>query len=179
MIDNERIKKIYPGLPSTQFWTTANQSVVSLFYLFSNIAVAQGDIWTFDKADLKTILDSGVVTFGACPLQRWGEATDISYAIRDNLRRTILVGDLDMKQSQVAGCVFIGSPQVLDTVPQENLEHGFEMLGRIMSDKSTVHRGLYRGNKEGLVVYTILGELGIPVGRLEELARIGGVSSKK
>jgi cell division GTPase FtsZ len=175
IIDNERIKKIYPGLSSSQFWKTANQSIASHFYLFNNIATAQGDIWTFDKADLKTVLDSGVVTFGACPLQKWDEATDISYAIRDNLRKTILVGDLEISQSQVAACIFIGNPDVLDSIPQDHLEHGFEMIGRIMSDKSTVHRGLYKGNKQGLVVYTILGELGAPTARLEEIARIGGV----
>ena len=49
------------------------------------------------------------------------------------------------------------------------------MLTRIMGDGSTVHRGIYRGRKDGLIVYTILGELGRPEIRLAEIARMGGI----
>ena len=174
--DNELIGKIYPGLAVSKFWPVANQSISSLFHLFNSIAVQDSDFITFDQADLKDVLGSGVVTFGACPIVRHEKATDISFSIRDNLRQNILVGDLDLKCASVAGCVFIGNENVLNEIPQSNLEHGFGMLSRIMQRDSTVHRGIYRGKKPGLVVYTILGGLELPATRMLEIARIGRVS---
>jgi cell division GTPase FtsZ len=175
IVDNEKINKIYPGLPVTEFWGVANQSISSLFHLFNSIAIQDSDFTTFDRADLKDIYSSGVLTLGACPIRKHEGATDISYAIRDNLRSNILVGDMDLHEAKIAGCVFIGHSDVLSNIPQEYLEHGFDMLSRVMGDSSTVHRGIYRGRKEGLVVYTILGELGRPDVRLAEIARVGGI----
>ena len=179
VVDNERISKIYPGLPVTKFWGVANQSISSLFHLFNGIAVQDSDFTTFDKADFNDILRSGVVTFGACPLKRWNDSTAISHAIRDNLKRNILVGGFDLGEARTAGCVFIGNKSVLDETPQDYLEHGFETLSRIMGDNSVVHRGIYKGSKEGLVVYTILGELGRPEERFGEVVRIGNITIKQ
>ena len=111
----------------------------------------------------------------ACPIRKWDASSDISFAIRDNLKNNVLVGGFDIGQARTAGCIFIGSPDVLDTIPQGHLEHGFEMLARIMGRGATVHRGIYKGSKPGLVVYSILGELGSPTDRLKEIARVGGV----
>ena len=179
IIDNDKIDKIYPNLPITKFWQVANQNISSLFHLFNSIACKDSDFTTFDRADLKDVLDSGVLTFGACPLKKWDGQTDISYAVRDNLRRNVLVGGFDLGMAKAAACVFIGSTDVLDTVPQSHLEHGFEMLSRIMQPGSVVHRGIYKGAKPGLVVYTIMAELGRPEERMTEIARVGGVSKKK
>ena len=179
LVDNDRINKIYPNVPVTNFWTVANQSISMLFHLFNSIAIKDSDFTTFDKADLKDLFDSGVISFGACPIAKWEQQTDISYAIRDNLRKNVLVGNFNLNQARSAGCIFIGSPDVLSKIPQENLEHGFEMLTRIMRENSVVHRGIYKGNKPGLVVYSILGELGKPTERMEEIAKAGGATVKR
>jgi cell division GTPase FtsZ len=179
LVDNDRINKIYPNVPVTNFWTVANQSISTLFHLFNSIATKDSDFTTFDKADLKDLLDSGVVSFGACPIVKWDQLTDISYAIRDNLRKNVLVGNFNLNQARSAGCIFIGNQDVLAKIPQENLEHGFEMLTRIMRENSVVHRGIYKGNKPGLVVYSILGELGRPTERMEEIAKTGGATIKR
>ncbi len=176
ILDNERIKSIYPGLAVAPFWATANQSICHLLHLFNTIAIEDSPYTSFDKADLETVLNSGVITFGATPIAKWIDATDISYAIRDNLRRNILAGGMDLSQGSVAACVVIGGALVLSKIPQENLEHGFEQLSRILGEGSTVHRGIYQGDKEGLVVYTAIGGLGAPEERLAEIARIGGLA---
>lgn len=174
IIDNDKVNKLYPNLPVAKFWEVANANVSSLFHLFNSIACQDSDFTTFDRADLKDVLDCGVVTFGACPIKSYVSQTDISYAIRENLRQNVLVGGFDLGQARAAACVFIGSSDVLEKVPQEYLEHGFEMLARIMKPGSAVHRGIYRGAKPGLVVYTILAELGKPEERLAEIVRAGG-----
>jgi cell division GTPase FtsZ len=178
IVDNDRINKIYPQVAASKFWDVANRSITGLFHLFNSIAVKDSDFTTFDPSDFKDILDSGVLTFGACPIKKWDEASDISHSIRDNLKRNVLVGGFDLKQARAAGCVFLAHSSVLDEIPQEYLEHGFEMLTRIMQPGSVLHRGIYKGGK-GLVVYSILGDLKRPGERMDEIARIGGVGIDK
>jgi cell division GTPase FtsZ len=179
IVDNERISKIYPGLPVAQFWSVANQSISGLFHLFNSIATKDSEFTTFDQADYKDVLQSGVVTFGATLIDKYADPTDISYAIRDNLKHNVLVGGVNLKKGQKAACVFVAHPKVLEEVPQAHLEHGFEMLSRMMQRNSTVHRGIYKGkvvNVAGapsLRVYTILGELGMPRERITEIQKIG------
>jgi len=163
LLDNERIKQIYPKLPVRRFWGTSNNSVCALFHLFNRISAQESVYTSFDKADLETIFASGIITFGATPLRKWAQPTDVSQAIRDNLKRTILA-DLEPSSGDIAACVVIGNQDVLDELPQENLEYGFEQLTRILGEGSTVHRGVYSGNKPGMIIYTAIGGLNAPKG---------------
>jgi len=175
IVDNDRVEKIYPNLPVTQFWDVANKSITSLLHLFNSIAIQDSDYTTFDRADLEDILTSGVVSFGACPIKKWDAMTDISFSIRDNLKNNVLVSGFDTADAKAAACVFIGHTSVLKKIPQAFLEHGFEMLTRIMKQGGVLHRGIYKGSKPGLVVYSILGELGKPTERMTEIARVAGL----
>lgn len=174
IVDNDRVEKIYPNLPVTQFWDVANKSISSLLHLFNSIATQDSNYTTFDRADMEDILSSGVVSFGACPIRKWDAMTDISFSIRDNLKNNVLVGGFDTANARAAACVFIGHTDVLTKIPQAYLEHGFEMLTRMMRQGGVLHRGIYNGSKPGLVVYTMLGELGKPEERMTEIARIAG-----
>jgi cell division GTPase FtsZ len=179
VVDNDRIDKIYPKLPVAKFWDVANRNISSLFHLFNSIAIKDSEFTTFDRADFKDLLQSGVVSFGACPVRNWEQESGISHAIRTNLKNNVLVGGLDLTQARKAGCIFIASSEVLNEIPNDNLEHGFEGLSRIMQKGSTIHRGIYKGSKDGLVVYTLMGELGRPTERMEEIAKKGNVTIKK
>jgi cell division GTPase FtsZ len=164
ILDNERIKQIYPKLSVNQFWGTANTSICSLFHLFNKIACQDSQYTAFDSADLDTVFSSGIISFGAVPVSRKGEAveeTDISYAVRDNLKKNILA-NIEVSTGNVAACVVIGDRKTLDNTAQESLEHGFEQLSRLLGDGSTVHRGIYHTQKKGLVVYTIIGGIKAP-----------------
>ena len=160
ILDNEKIKQLYPKLSVNQFWSTANNSICSIFHLFNKISAQESAYTTFDKADLDTIFSSGVIMFGATPVKDLSE-TGISYAVRDNLRKNILAG-VDVSTGNVAACIIIGDKESLDTIPQSSLEHGFEQLSRMMGSNSTVHRGIYAGAKKGVAVYTAIGGLQAP-----------------
>ena len=160
ILDNEKIKQLYPKLSVNQFWGTANNSVCSIFHLFNKIAAKESAYTTFDKADLDTIFSSGIIMFGATPVKDYSD-TGISYAVRDNLRKNILAG-IDAATGNVAACVIIGDKDSLDKMPQSSLEHGFEQLSRMMGKESTVHRGIYAGAKKGVAVYTAIGGLQAP-----------------
>ena len=121
-----KIKQLYPGLSVNKFWTTANSSVCSLFHLFNKISAQDSSYTTFDKADLDTVLNSGIITFGATPIKtEQANDTDISKAIRNNLKKNILAG-ADISTGNVAACVMVVNNKLMDEVPQEALEHGFE-----------------------------------------------------
>jgi len=160
ILDNEKIKQLYPKLSVNQFWGTANNSICSIFHLFNKISAKESAYTTFDKADLDTIFSSGIIMFGATPIKDTTD-TGISYAVRDNLRKNILAG-VDAATGNVAACVIIGDKESLDNIPQSSLEHGFEQLSRMMGSNSTVHRGIYAGAKKGLAVYTAIGGLQAP-----------------
>jgi len=159
VLNNEKIKQLYPGLSVNKFWSTANNSVCSLFHLFNKISAQDSSYTTFDKADLDTVLNSGIITFGATPIKtEQANDTDISKAIRDNLKRNILAG-ADISTGNVAACVMVVNNELMDNVPQEALEHGFEQLNSLLEKDSMVHRGIYTSNKPGIAVYTVIGGL--------------------
>jgi len=164
ILDNERIKHLYPKLSVNKFWNTANTSICSLFHLFNKIAAQDSEYTAFDKADLDTVMSSGIISFGAVPVRPSGdtiEETDISHAVRDNLKKNILA-NIDVNTGKFAACVVIGDKDTLENTPQESLEHGFEQLTRLLGEGSTVHRGIYHTSKKGLVVYTIIGGIEAP-----------------
>ena len=158
ILDNEKIRPMYPNLSVTQFWGHSNVSICSLFHLFNKIANQDSEYTSFDRADLDTILSAGVITFGATPLRSWNQPTDISHAIRDNLRKNILAS-VNPESGNIAACIVIGNEEILNEISQESLEYGFEQLTRILGEDSMVHRGIYKGNKPTLVVYTAIGGL--------------------
>ncbi len=176
IIDNERIKQIYPKTPVTQFWDVANKGFCTLLHLFNKISAQSSAISTFDPADFATVLNSGVVAFGATAITLFKTQADISRAIRQQLQANVLAS-VDLSKGKCAGCIFVASQKVLDELPQDYLDHGFEMLSRILADGSTVHRGIYVGNNDDLRVYTMIGGLPFPDARKQELARLAGQSS--
>ena len=159
VLNNEKIKELYPGLSINKFWTTANSSVCALFHLFNKISAQDSSYTTFDKADLESVLNSGIITFGATSIKtEQANDTDISKAIRNNLKKNILAG-ADISTGRVAACVMVVNNKLMDEVPQEALEHGFEQLNRLLIKDNTVHRGIYTSNKPGIAVYTVIGGL--------------------
>lgn len=175
LLDNERIGNLFPKLAVDPFWDTANRSVATLFHLFNTVVIQNSHYSTFDRNDFKTVLDSGLITFGATPVAKWSDATDISAAVRNNLKTNILSGGVDIGTGSVAGVVVIGGVTVLNGIPQLHLDHAFNQMNRLLKTGSTVHRGIYRGNKDNLVVYTVVGGLGKPDAKLQELRHAAGV----
>jgi len=178
LVDNERIKQVYPGLPVSKFWDQANKSIVNLFHLFNTISIKKSEFVSFDRADLETVLDSGIVSFGAVPIPKWKDKADISQTMRATLVKNVLVS-CDVATAKAGGVVFVGGSEVLDNISEDNLDHGFEMMGRIMKDNGILHRGIYRGSDANkLVVYTILGGMEMPEDRMGEIADIGLIQDK-
>lgn len=175
VVDNERISTLYPGLAIDPFWQRANMSVCSLFHLFNTLCVQSSTYTAFDPNDFKTVLDSGLIVFGATPVARWQEPGALSAAIRDNLKRNILSGGIQLASGTVGAAVVIASKSILNQVPHEHLDQAFDQLTRLLQPGSTVHRGIYSGSKEQLAVYTAVGGLRGMREKLSELQRLGDI----
>jgi len=175
VVDNERISALYPGLAIDPFWQRANMSICSLFDLFNTVCMQASSYTAFDPNDFKTILDSGMIVFGATPVAKWMEAAAISFALRENLKQNILSGGVDLRSGSLGAAVVIASRTILGSVPHEHLDQAFDQLTRLLKPGSMVHRGIYSGSKEAMVVYTAIGGLNSPEEKLEELRRLGDV----
>ena len=172
IIDNEKINTIYPRLSINQFWNTSNNSICSLFNLFNNIITKNSSYTSFDNKDYKTVLDSGIIVFGATQVTQWSDGTEISKAMRDNLKKNILSGGIDLGTGNIAAAVVVGDSNALDNIPQEYLDQAFEQLTRTLKSNSTVHQGIYKGNKAGLSIFTAIGGLGKPAAKIDELKKL-------
>lgn len=175
IIDNQRIDKLYPKTPAGQFWGKSNHAVCSIFNLINIVAARPSKYTSFDRKDYEAILKSGILVFGAMPVKTWNSREGISTAVRDNLVRNLLVGGLNTKTGTIAGCVIVGKTEILDNeLPQEYIDEGLSMLGRNIKAGSPVKHGIYAGNADGVVVYTMIGGLGAPVDRIKEMRKLGG-----
>ena len=172
LLDNEKINRLYPNLAVGPFWQTANSSITGLFHLFNLTSARDSSYSAFDSNDYLQILDSGLIVFGASPVKEWQEASSLSKAVRDNLSHNMLSGGLDLSTGNSAGAIMIGGKEILDNLPQSNLDRAFDQFTRILRPNSIVHRGIYSGDKPTLTVYTVLGGLGKPTQKLAELEKL-------
>lgn len=178
IIDNKRIEELFPGKAGVLgFYALANNQVAKMFHLFNRLAAQKSDVTTFDRADFATLLDSGICVFGASPVAKYDSPADISQAVREQLGQTILA-DVNLKAGRKAGCIFVGSEDILNQVPMDFFDGGFSMLTRLLADGSVVHRGIYAGSSPDLRCYTMLSDLPPPAERLRKLATEGGVVSE-
>lgn len=162
VVDNERINKLYPGLAVSNFWSTANMSTAGLFHLFNMTTARDSSYTSFDSKDYKTILDSGLMVFGASPVQDWNDPVSISRAVRNNLSNNLVSGDVDVSTGTCAAVVVVGNKQQLDSIAQSNIDSAIDQLNRALGKKSVVHNGIYTGDRDTLTVFTAIGGLGKP-----------------
>ena len=173
ILDNDKINSLYPGLPVGPFWETANMSIAGLFHLFNHTASKDSTYSAFDSNDYKQVLDTGLIVFGAATVDDWKTPSGISKTVRDNLKNNMLSGGVDLGTGNSAGVVIIGGQQILNELPQQNLDRAFDQFSRILQKGSVVHRGIYSGNKPDLTVYTAIGGIQKPHAKLEELKKLG------
>ena len=170
ILDNEKIGQLYPNLVVSNFWNTANMSIAGLFHLFNMTTAKDSSYTSFDSNDYKTILDSGLMVFGASPVQDWKDPVSISRAIRENLQNNLLSGGVDLGTGDCAAAVVIGNKEQLDNVPQSSVDQAVSQLNRVLKPGSVVHSGIYTGDRDTLTIFTTIGGLGKPTKMLEDLS---------
>ena len=175
LVDNEKMSAMYPNLAVAPFWETANKSIAGLFHLFNMTAGKDSSYSSFDPMDYKQILESGFILYGASPIGNWQDPMAFNKTVREQVKGNLLSDGADLSTGNQAGVLMIGGQEVLNQVPQKNLDGAFEQFTRILRRGSTVYRGIYSGDRPNLTVYTVIGGLERSHKKLEELKRLGDV----
>jgi len=171
IIDNEKIRRMYPGLTVKNFWPTVNNTVAGLFDIFNRLSSLSSPYTSFDPVDYQSILHSGGCTImGLSNVKFYKRRFDLSEAVKNNLAKTLLASGFNLETAKVAGCIALGGSQQMSNVAglQDNINYAFDVLTDITGE-ATIHRGVYENGKAGLRVYTIIGGLDTPHERLEQL----------
>ena len=167
IIDNQRINELFP-VGITKLYQKCNEQTAKLFHLFNQLSAQRSRLITFDRAEFASLLDQGIVVFGASEIGKYESPVDVSDAIRSHLAQTALA-EVDLSTGQGAGCIFVASEETLDTVPMDVFAGGFDMLGRLLREGAIVHRGVYKGSSTQLRCFTLLAGLDPPAKRLGQL----------
>ncbi len=175
LVDNGRIHELFPGLPVKKFWTVANQNFAAVLHTLNLLAAQKSEFHTFDKADFRSIVRNGLMIFGMTRVQQWKAKEDISQAVRQNLKGTLLAEGFDLSKATMAGAVVVAHDEVLSEIPMENIDLALFSLGRILgTDGVTIHSGIYEGSQPGIRVFTVISGLEPPKDRLNDLATLAG-----
>ena len=145
IVDNDKIKKLYPKLTVKQFWPTLNNTVAGLFHIFNLLSNKDSNYTAFDSADYNSIMKtSGCMIFGATTVKNAESETSLSAALKNNLEKTLLAGGFDLTTAQGAASVIVGGTVLYETVPglMDNIEYGFDTLAALTGG-AIVHRGIY------------------------------------
>jgi cell division GTPase FtsZ len=171
IVDNDKINKMYPGLTVKSFWPSINNTIAGLFDIFNRISDLSTRYTSFDPVDYHSIIESGGCTImGLTKVKKYDEKYAISEAVKTNLQKTLLASGFELSTAKLAGCIAVGGKTLMNKVSglQDNINYAFDVLSEI-TGRATIHRGIYEDDRESLRVYTIIGGLDSPTGRLEEL----------
>ena len=176
LVDNARAMSLYGGASVVDAWSKINRNVVGVFDYFNVLSAANDESVhvTFDPQDYKTVLQSGVMTFGRASIGG-GDHGAISDAVKQNVKKGLLVEDVDFSQATHGAAILLGDKESLSKISQDALEDAFGTLNRMMKQgpETKLHRGVYEGGK-GCYVFTIMSGLGRPTKRLAEIEAKAG-----
>lgn len=197
LLDNAKMQDL-KGVSVLNFHQTINRKIAQHIIRFNHVAARDGGVWQFDKADWRSIFTSGVVTFAVTPVARVEiETRDvmpdgavavkrapkyyIAEEVKNNLKDTVLLDVPNYRNSNRAGCICVGTPAVLDEIPPTDMENGFKEFGKMLADDHSILRGIYtadEGEESGLVINTVIGNLGRPEAYLKKLREAGLVGQE-
>jgi cell division GTPase FtsZ len=172
IVDNDKISRIYPGLTARSLWLSINNTFAGLFDLFNKVSALGSRYTSFDRLDYLSIIESGgCLIMGRTKVDKLEGRFSISEAVKNNFEKTLFANGLDMSTVKECGCIVVGGKEIMAKVKglQEKIDYAFYVLSE-MTGKATIHRGIYEDNSDSLRVFTIIGGLDSPAGRLEELS---------
>lgn len=171
IIDNNKIHEMHIGVSLAKFWRIANAQIAGLFHLFNVLSAQNSPYTSFDPADYKTIINAkGCLLFGSTVVEDSSRKTAVSKALRENIAKGLLVEGFDLTASKIAGMIITGSQELMENLPQENVDEAVSCLSRIVGN-GTLHHGVYVENVDKLTVYTLIGGLILPEDRVNKLMK--------
>mgnify|MGYP001405673413 CR=1 FL=1 len=154
LIDNAKIESLYRGIPSNAFWSTVNNTITGLFQIYNYLSTQESEYTSFDAEDYKAVLASpGYAVVGVTKVDT--KASDLSVALQENFKKTILAVGMDFKTAKQAGCILVVNEDDLGKVSMDDLSYAFDAFNALVVG-ADVHRGLYGTAQEGTRAYTLV-----------------------
>lgn len=177
IVDNDKIKKMYPQLTVKNFWPTVNDTVAGLFHIFNVIPTKPTQYTTFDAADYGSLIRAGgCMIMGVTQVKDWKDQSGVASAIKSNLERTLLAEGFDLRTATHGAGIILGGQSIFENASglMGSIESGFDTLA-VLTGKAMIHRGVYEDSKDRLNVYTLVGGLSAPEKRIKALGRFQAV----
>ncbi len=174
LVDNNKIREIFPGLTMRDFWPTANKSVAEAFDAFNTIPCMDSPFASFDPSDYESVMEAGgFMTMGSCEVD--GEITSQSLieGFENTLKKNIVCDTFPIATSIASACIICCSPEVTDSTPglMDEIDDALDEMSARLKSKY-IHRGVYEDDIEGVTIYSITGGLDLPKEILVRLARL-------
>ena len=178
LVDNSRVLQMYGKASVIDVWGKANKNIVALFNAFNELCGVDDEKChvVCDPKDYKSVLEGGILAFGRTKLEKVEKASDVADAVRDNVKKGLLVEGMDLSKAKVGAGLLVSNGEGLSTVSQEALEGAFGSLNRLMAQgpETKLHRGVYQVDGSGIFLFTILSGMGRPEARIKEMAAKAG-----
>lgn len=157
LIDNSKIENMYRGIPPAKFWATINDTVTQLFQMFNYLSKQESEYTSFDAEDYRTVLTtSGLAVMGVTKVQRQeGQKLQLSQALQDNFKKTLLARSVVYESAKEAACVIVADDKMMHEGSMDVINWGFDALHNLVGN-ANLHRGLYGARKEGIRAYTLI-----------------------
>jgi cell division GTPase FtsZ len=155
LIDNSKIEKLYRGIPPVKFWPTINDTITKLFQIFNYLSKQESGYTSFDKEDYKTVLTTpGLAVLGVTKVEI-KEGTELSSALQNNLKKTLLADMVDYATAKEAACVVVAGDKLMETMSMDDINYGFDTIANLINN-ANVHRGLYDTDGDAIRAYTLI-----------------------
>lgn len=179
IVDNAKVMSLYGKSSILDVWGKANKNIAALFDVFNSLCALNDEsvLVTCDPQDYRTVLQSGIITFGRTKIEKVEKVSDIADAVRENVKKGLLVEGLDISKATCGAGILAGGNDELANISQEAFEAAFGSLNRLMHQgpETKLHRGVYVLSAGSVYCYTILGGLGAPADRIAEMKKKAGI----
>ena len=171
LIENEKIKTVFPGLKMREFWPVSNSSVAKMFDIFNSLPCQDSMFSSFDPADFENVMSAhGFMTIGGTRIVDDYTAESMVKAFEKNLEHTIISSGYRLGDSKSGACVICISEDVVDEEPglMDEIDKAMDEVS-VKMGSDYIHRGIYISDDEGITVYSIIGGLPQPTSQLTRL----------
>lgn len=172
VVDNAKIELLYPGLSKSSFWNVANNAIVKPLHLFNVLSASPTRYDSFDPMDFGRIFTSGdCLIYGVLEVENYTETTAIAEAVIEQMEKSLLASDFNLKESRFGGLLVVGSPKAMENLPAENIHYASHMISEVC-DYAQLTKGVYEIedlDDNSIFVYVMFSGLGLPSARIEIL----------
>jgi cell division GTPase FtsZ len=174
LVDNNRIRELFPDVSLARFWPKANQFLADLWDAFNRLSVRESEFYSaLDGTDYLRLLSAG-----KCAALGYAEVVDLkspvglARAMSEAVHGGLLAGGFDLSTASAVGTIIVGSANTLRHLPAAYLDNGLRVVGEIMRG-GYAFSGVYADPSvyAKLKLYVLFGGLDLPLERVEELAR--------